>query len=130
MSRGGHPPGSTIFPVPPGSTKRGPINIQFMGPLFSFIFIIHETNRLYSQTRASHYMSASQTVCSLSRGKTNAASRRLFFLTRILYNSLGFHSVSNLQEAGNVSTGNIVAFHAILLSSFIKVMEDVNHDLL
>ncbi len=36
-----------------------------------------------------------------------------------LHNTLGQHGIGNLQEAGDVCTGNIVALHAVLGSSIV-----------
>ena len=52
------------------------------------------------------------------------------FLGLLLANALSDHSFNNLLETCNVSTCNIVAFHAVFLSSFIDVVVDTNHDVL
>ena len=36
-----------------------------------------------------------------------------------LYDALGVHGIGDLQEACNVCTGNVVAFHTVFLSSVI-----------
>ncbi len=41
---------------------------------------------------------------------------------------LGLHGFGDLQETGDVGTGYIVAFHAVLLGGGIQVAEDVDHD--
>ena len=47
---------------------------------------------------------------------------------QILYDALSLHCIKHLQEAGDVSACNIVAFHAVLLGSFVDVVVDVDHD--
>ena len=49
---------------------------------------------------------------------------------RILNNTLSFHSFCYFKESGNVSTCYIVAFHSVLLRSIIKIMENINHNVL
>ena len=47
-----------------------------------------------------------------------------------LHNALGQHSIGNLQEAGNICTGNIIAFHTVFLGSLLQIMENTNHNFL
>ena len=45
-----------------------------------------------------------------------------------LHNTLGLHSIGDLDETGNVCTGNVVAFHAVFLGSVVQIVENVDHD--
>ncbi len=91
-------------------------------PLMSLCFYFYTISLFFYKYKKS---------CNLS---DNSKSLQLLFYLYtdfyILYKSLSLHSLCNLKETCNVCTSNIVTSYAIFLSSIIKVVEDINHDVL
>ena len=55
---------------------------------------------------------------------------RFIYEKKELYDSLSLHSICNLKEACDVGTSNIVTLKTVLLGSIVKIVEDVDHDVL
>ena len=54
----------------------------------------------------------------------------LFLFLFGLHHALQDHGVCHLQEACDISAGNIVALHAVLTGSIVQIVEDPDHDAL
>ena len=54
----------------------------------------------------------------------------IYAMRRISDDTLCFHSIEDLLEAGDIGACHVVAFHAVLLGSGVDVVIDVDHDAL